>query len=417
MRFDSRLNLLYDLQRGCISAATFSRTQMAGKIAGLCLSKSLDVERCHRSPVNTLHLDPVEGRYLLSAGASGQIFIHDTHEVDPTEHSNGGTLKVVCRIDKSNRHCHEFSVESIQWWPLDTGVFASSGMDRNFKLWDTNRLRPVLVQKMERRIYRHHVSSLNSQMVLFATEYPYAQIMDLRVGTKIHQLSGAHRGTLLTVAWSPTCENICVTGGSDGKCVLWDIRYSRGHLTALDVHSDGKGRGAHRKAHDGRLVSLKFTPDGTGLVTFGEDNAVRLWDVALAKNRQINFGRVKCHALKGVKIAMTTDTSPPMVIVPSDQLVKIFDLTSGLKLIDLTGHFNSVNAVEYCSFSNRLYSAGSDRNILLWTSTDLLDEEANQKGYIQQEESGVATRKPRQGLSVVTQDNWSSDEDDNGPMR
>ncbi|OQR76587.1 DNA excision repair protein ERCC-8-like [Tropilaelaps mercedesae] len=405
---DSRPNLIDDFRNGRVSAAAFKRIQTAGQIFDIRLSQRLDVERCHRSPVNTLSIDPVEGRYLLSAGASGQIFIHDTADVQMSASGQGGTMRVACWIDRSSRHCHAFSVETVQWYPLDTGVFASSGMDRNFKLWDTNRLKPVFVQKLEQRIYRHHLSSMNCQTVLLATENPYAQIMDLRSGSKIHQLAGAHRGALLTASWSPSCENICVTGGSDGKCVLWDVRYSRGHLVSLDVHSDRRGKGEHRKAHDGRIVSLEFTPDGHELVTFGQDNTVRLWDVALGKNRQINFGRVSCHALKGIKTCLTTESSPPMLVVPSEHLVKIFDLTSGLRLMALTGHFNSVNAVELCRFSRRLYTAGTDRNILLWTSSDGFADEEHRKPLRSSEPEGLkASANPR----AVTEDNWSSDED------
>ena len=33
---------------------------------------------------------------------------------------------------------HKFSVETVTWFPHDTGMFITSGMDHTIKIWDTN---------------------------------------------------------------------------------------------------------------------------------------------------------------------------------------------------------------------------------------------------------------------------------------
>ena len=34
---------------------------------------------------------------------------------------------------------HRFSVSWVEWYPVDTGMFVSGGMDETVKVWDTNR--------------------------------------------------------------------------------------------------------------------------------------------------------------------------------------------------------------------------------------------------------------------------------------
>ena len=74
---------------------------------------------------------------LLSGGADGVIVIHD---VTNTEGVPQCTFPSVCSIGQSNRDRHRYSVQTVQWYPHDTGMFISSGFDKLLKVWDTNTL-------------------------------------------------------------------------------------------------------------------------------------------------------------------------------------------------------------------------------------------------------------------------------------
>lgn len=41
---------------------------------------------------------------------------------------------------RSHPDAHKFSVETVQWYPHDTGMFTSSSFDKTLKIWDTNTL-------------------------------------------------------------------------------------------------------------------------------------------------------------------------------------------------------------------------------------------------------------------------------------
>ena len=67
---------------------------------------------------------------MLSGEADGSIHIHD---ININSSDIPYVCKSLCKIDKQNRHSHKYSVECVQWYPLDTGMFLSSGMDKCLK--------------------------------------------------------------------------------------------------------------------------------------------------------------------------------------------------------------------------------------------------------------------------------------------
>ena len=365
--------MLDQLRSGCMTAVSFTRAQVTDWQLCMDISKSTDLEACHKFPIATLSLDPVEGRFLLSGGIAGQIYVHDTFD------QSEGSLQVVARIPQATRYAHKYSVETVQWFPIDTGTFTSSSMDKTLKLWDTNRLKPVFVARFNGRVYKHHQSRVNCNLVLLATDESHAQILDLHTSSKTHMLTGAHIGRVLQCQWSPVVEHLCVTGGSDGRVCVWDVRYTRGHLAALDIDHTNQQKANHHKAHNGEVLSMEFSGDGLELYTYGKDDAVRIWDIALAKNRRINFGRITVDAKKGIQMALAEDRSPPALFVPSEQCIRMCDASSGVRLKVLRAHLDTVTAVAYCNFTNRLFSASADRNILLWTTEAEREEEAKAK--------------------------------------
>jgi DNA excision repair protein ERCC-8 len=103
---------------------------------------------------------------LLSGGADGSIHIHDVFNLTGNFQF---TCKNVGKIDRqSNHHCHKYSVECVQWYPLDTGMFLSSGMDKNLKIWDANAQVPADVVLVNGKIYHHHMSPNATQHNLVA---------------------------------------------------------------------------------------------------------------------------------------------------------------------------------------------------------------------------------------------------------
>jgi WD40 repeat protein len=75
---------------------------------------------------------------LLSGGADGQIAIFDIDHTSPTPEK---TYKAISNVRRRNRHAHSKSVSRVSWYPIDTGMFVTSGTDNYLKIWDTNQMK------------------------------------------------------------------------------------------------------------------------------------------------------------------------------------------------------------------------------------------------------------------------------------
>ncbi|XP_002733656.1 DNA excision repair protein ERCC-8-like [Saccoglossus kowalevskii] len=395
------LSFLSARENGTHRPSALSRAEATRRIFSLELSKDRDVQRIHDSGVNTLDIDPVEGRYLLSGGTEGVIVICDL-ECRPQENY---TCPSVCTIGRSSRHVHKYSVDTVQWYSHDTGLFTSSSMDKTLKVWDTNALKPADVFRFETIVYDHNMSSVATKHCLIAVGTIHSQVVlcDLKSGSSTHVLRG-HKASVLSVKWSPRDEFLLASGSRDSKIMLWDVRRAKSCLSILDQHNGEKGKGsteAVNTAHNGHVNGLSFTSDGLYLVSFGTDDRLRLWDTMSGKNTLVNYGKVDNVSRKGSKFTVSYGGSPDVAFVPMGSNIAVFDIYTGEYVATLIGHYNNVNCCTFHPLYQELYSAGNDSNILIW------EPELGQK-------TDVAEKKDnKQSSSTVgnaVQDTWS-DED------
>lgn len=222
---------------------------------------------------------------------------------------------------------------------------------------------------------------------------------------------------------------------ADSRVLLWDVRMAKGSLAILDqFNGDAAASPASGKlfllsmpmlsfpspcmscplpvstAHDGWVNGVCFLPDGLHLLTLGSDNHLRLWDVSLACNTNVNYGRVDNTCRRGLELsASSTCCRPDLIFVPADSDIVVYETFTGTKVDTLRGHFNQVHTCIFRSATQELVSGGGDRNILLWQPvTDAI------RAYEAHLKAAEETRKaPRSFASWVaaTADAWSSDED------
>jgi WD40 repeat protein len=90
---------------------------------------------------------------------------------------------------------------------------------------------------------------------------PEVLVRDVARGTERIHLAGHRRGTAC-LAWAPD-GTVLVTGGDDAAVKAWDVASGRELLTL--------------EWHEAPLRALTFSPDGRLLATAGADGAVKLW--------------------------------------------------------------------------------------------------------------------------------------------
>ncbi|XP_012312686.1 DNA excision repair protein ERCC-8 isoform X5 [Aotus nancymaae] len=278
------LGFLSARQTGLEDALRLQRAASTRRVLGLELNKDRDVERIHGGGINTLDIEPVEGRYMLSGGSDGVIVLYD---LENSSRQPYYTCKAVCSVDRYHPDVHKYSVETVQWYPHDTGMFTSSSFDKTLKVWDTNTLQTADVFNFEETVYSHHMSPVSTKHCLVAvgTRGPKVQLCDLKSGSCSHILQG-HRQEILAVSWSPRYDYILATASADSRVKLWDVRRASGCLITLDQHNGEKSQAVEsaNTAHNGKVNGLCFTSDGLHLLTVGTDNRMRLWNSSNGEN-------------------------------------------------------------------------------------------------------------------------------------
>ncbi|KJE90839.1 DNA repair helicase RAD25 [Capsaspora owczarzaki ATCC 30864] len=216
----------------------------------LDLSLTTELQRVHYRGVRSLDVDPSECRYLLSGGADQRIAVFDLEptwldsETTPSQSqqfvgsrasATAGRSLVAPIVQQAD--AHEFSVDSVQWYPHDTGMFVTSSMDTKLKVWDTNTLEVGCVFQLRHNVYAHHLAPNATRHALIAagTADQKVRLCDIRSGSFAQTLVG-HRDTVYAVQWSPASEFLLATAGRDRRILFWDVRRT-GVLHELDQHN------------------------------------------------------------------------------------------------------------------------------------------------------------------------------------
>ncbi|KAK7824102.1 hypothetical protein U0070_019788 [Myodes glareolus] len=338
------LSFLSARQSGLEDPLRLRRAQSTRRVLGLELNKDRDVERIHCSGVNTLDIEPVEGRYMLSGGSDGVIVLYDLENASRQPYY---TCKAVCSVGRSHPDVHKYSVETVQWYPHDTGMFTSSSFDKTLKVWDTNTLQAADVFNFEETVYSHHMSPAATKHCLVAvgTRGPKVQLCDLKSGSCSHILQvynfhtlgfAGHRQEILAVSWSPRYDYILATASADSRVKLWDVRRASGCLLTLDQHNGKKSQAV-------------------------ESAQPEAWGCS-----KVNYGKVCNDSRKGLKFTVSWGCSSEFVFVPYGSTIAVYAVHSGERLAVLKGHYKSVDCCVFQPHFQELYSGSRDCNILAW---------------------------------------------------
>ncbi|XP_070791969.1 DNA excision repair protein ERCC-8 [Pituophis catenifer annectens] len=400
------LGFLFARQAGVDDPLRLRRAEATRRVLSLELNKNKDVERIHGSGINTLDIEPVENRYMLSGGSDGTIVLYDLENFSRTPCY---TCKVICSVGRNHPSVHKYSVETVQWYPHDTGMFTSSSFDKTLKIWDTNTLQPADEFHFDETVYSHHMSPVATRHCLIAvgTKSSKVQLCDFKSGSCSHILQG-HTQEILAVSWSPRYEFILATGSADSRVKLWDVRRASACLLTLDQHNGEKSKAASEAintAHNGRVNGLCFTSDGLYLLTIGTDDRMRLWNSSTGENTLVNYGKVSNESKKGLRFTVSHGCSSEFAFVPCDSTVAVYTIYSGDLITTLRGHYSSVDCCVFQPNFQELYSSGRDGNILAWVP------------YLREPEPDDTHSEKlpsKQCLNSAYEDAWSSSDSEAG---
>ncbi|EIW75622.1 WD40 repeat-like protein [Coniophora puteana RWD-64-598 SS2] len=257
-----------------------------------------EVLKGHTSHIHAIDYSP-DGQHLVSGSHDHSIRVWDTN----THQTIMGPLK-----------CHNL-VHSVKYSP--DGAFIASGDHDGLKLWAAHTGNSVATYVHPRRI--NSVSfSPSGEHVATACRDRFIRIFTLNVsGLELSREISGHTSSVTSIQYSPD-GSVIASASEDYTISLWNshsgerirdpLHHNGGHewIWAIDISRiDSLASGAEDGiiciwdlqcedtitkrlfGHDGRVRAVKFTPDSTRLVSGGDDETIRVWDVQSGASLQV----------------------------------------------------------------------------------------------------------------------------------
>lgn len=219
------------------------------------LSASHRLTSLHSASLTSLAVDAVEWRYLLSADAHGLLALYDTQptlsrpqldstaaQTESTGGSGGGwyashplTSSTVSRPGPGGGGggLGGSSVNSVVWYPVDTGLFVTGGQDGGVHVWDTNSfsveasftMRDAAVNCVAMSPLA--AASTHSLIAVASTDLN-VRLCDVHSGGFAHTLIG-HQAEVTCACWTPFSEFILATASVDRVSTNHPLHTSHSH--------------------------------------------------------------------------------------------------------------------------------------------------------------------------------------------
>jgi WD40 repeat protein/serine/threonine protein kinase len=194
-----------------------------------------------------------------------------------------------------------------------------------------------------------------------------ARLWDVDSGRELQRFEG-HNWWVWSAAFAPPAgseaETRVVTAGQDGLVMVWDVKSGEA--------------GPPFRGHRGPVYSAQFSPDGKTVVSAGGDRRLLHWDPATIKpfdfanllderpQETQKFTALDGHTAAVRSVAFSAD-GKRLVSGGNDNCVRVWDVATHTLLKTLRGHAGWVRAAQFVDGAGgRVVSGSHDRRALLW---------------------------------------------------
>lgn len=357
----------------------------------------------HTQPIWSVKFSP-DGRHLISGGEDNVLKLWEvnTGKCIKTLIGHGNWIWSVAYSSDGQRIASGSHDNTVKLWDVHSGacihtlrghtnwiwsiafnpqgnIIASGSEDQTVRLWDvyTGRCLKIL-EGHDHRIWTVTFSPQPLASMLSSVEKSHQQALlvsgsedqTVRLWDVSWQESGSSEGTskpqsihvltsqclqtlqghtqqVWTVAYSPDGRTI-VSSGDEQFLRLWNVATG----TCCKTFS----------GHTRRVTSVVFSPDGKLLASCGEDQTIRLWDIEKGQCLRI----LKGHTKQLWTTVFNVDGSL-LASGGGDQTIRLWDVQTGQCLKVLEGHTSCVWSLDFCpTETDLLVSASYDQTLKLW---------------------------------------------------
>jgi WD40 repeat protein/tRNA A-37 threonylcarbamoyl transferase component Bud32 len=179
-------------------------------------------------------------------------------------------------------------------------------------------------------------------------------VWDIAGMKRLYTLPARHTRPVLALAFSPDGSRL-VSGSGNGD--ITTVGRRPGEVIVWDLTKTPAPEANHvLPGHEGAVMDVAFSPDGTRFATASQDRTVRIWETATAKELFVLRG----HQQAVNRVRFSPD-GMRLASAGADASIKVWRVGTGRELMTLRGHQQSVLAVAWRPNGERLFSVADDR--------------------------------------------------------
>lgn len=386
---------------------TLWRCFQRNSIRNLDLSPSVELKSCGFVP-HCLSIEKIDNRFILCGCVNGSILLFDLNRHRNVSEERHTTTPQQTVVNETGL------ISTVQWYPVDNGIFVSSSYTGKIKLYDANCFDAVFefdFPNTKVHSLRFEDGNCDRQPMLCAgLSDGTVRIFDIVSGDQIISIGG-HAMDCTVVDWNPQNKFELLSGGKDGSAKVWDIRHVKQNLPLLQLDwlqedwKEGKhseilrtndfqslkrqrdqenvrniSKASLCKAHDSSIMSGRYTPCGNRIITAGQDNKLRSWQASSGYLYPTNFCVGNKYKLPfRMEILSFEKSIDDLILFPSNEydqqgvfqgkisLLPVYT-TTGNPIHSVVGHYDTISSIIFRQTTNEVFSCSHDGLILAWDS-------------------------------------------------
>jgi WD40 repeat protein len=132
------------------------------------------------------------------------------------------------------------------------------------------------------------------------------------------------------------------------------------------------------RGHDDWIRSVKFSPDGSKIVSGSDDKTIRVWDASTGFEILPPL-QGHHHAVKSVEFS---PDGSKIVSGSNDKTIRVWDASTGLEMLPpLRGHDDWIHSVKFSPDGSKIVSGSDDKTVRVWNASTGLEMLAPLQGH------------------------------------